>query len=62
MSALSEKNSDQNRKIVVIQGRDVYEYRAFYKKFERAKYISHLDLYRAIQRTFQRANIPVWYT
>ena len=62
VSALSEKNSDQNRKIVVIQGRDVYEYRAFYKKFERAKYISHLDLYRAIQRTFQRANIPVWYT
>lgn len=62
MSALSEKNSDQNRKIVVVQGKDIYEYRAFYKKFERAKYISHLDLYRAIQRTFQRANIPVWYT
>ena len=59
---MSEKNSDQNRKIVVVQGRDIYEYRAFYKKFERAKYISHLDLYRAIQRTFQRANIPVWYT
>lgn len=59
---MSEKDSNQKRKVVVVQGRDVYEYRAFYKKFERAKYISHLDLYRAIQRTFQRANIPVWYT
>ena len=62
MSALSEKNSNEKRKIVVVQGRDIYEYRAFYKKFERAKYISHLDLYRAVQRTFQRADIPVWFT
>lgn len=62
MSALSEKNSNEKRKVVVVQGRDIYEYRAFYKKFERAKYISHLDLYRAVQRTFQRANIPVWFT
>lgn len=58
---LSEKNSNEKRKVVV-QGRDIYEYRAFYKKFGRAKYISHLDLYRAVQRTFQRANIPVWFT
>ena len=59
---MSEKNSNEKRKIVVVQGRDIYEYRAFYQKFERAKYISHLDLYRAVQRTFQRADIPVWFT
>ena len=59
---MSEKNSNEKRKVVVVQGRDIYEYRAFYKKFGRAKYISHLDLYRAVQRTFQRANIPVWFT
>lgn len=59
---MSEKDSNQKRKVVVVQGRDIYEYRAFYKKFERAKYISHLDLYRAVQRTFQRANVSVWYT
>ena len=54
---LSEKNSNENRKVVVVQGRDIYEYRAFYQKFERAKYISHLDLYRAVQRTFQRLHL-----
>lgn len=59
---MSEKDSNTKRKVVVVQGRDVYEYRAFYKKYERTKYISHLDLYRAVQRTFQRAQIPVWYT
>ena len=59
---MSEKNSNEKRKVVVVQGRDIYEYRAFYKKFGRAKSISHLDLYRAVQRTFQRANIPVWFT
>jgi radical SAM-linked protein len=62
VSALSEKDSNAKRKVVVVQGRDIYEYRAFYKKFERAKYISHLDLYRAVQRTFQRAKVPVWFT
>ena len=59
---MSEKNSNEKRKVVVVQGRDIYEYRAFYKKFERAKYISHLDLYRAIQRAIGRANLPVWVT
>ena len=59
---MSEKNSNEKRKVVVVQGRDIYEYRAFYQKARRAKYISHLDLYRAVQRTFQRADIPVWFT
>lgn len=38
------------------------EVRAIFTKTDRAKYISHLDLYRAMQRAFKRAKIPVWYT
>lgn len=49
-------------KITVIEGLPVYDVRAFYHKFGRAKYISHLDLYRTIQRAFQRAKLPIWYT
>ena len=51
-----------DKKITVIEGIPVYDVRAFYKKFDRAKYISHLDLYRTIQRSFQRAKLPIWYT
>ncbi|MGN1411827.1 MAG: TIGR03936 family radical SAM-associated protein [Oscillospiraceae bacterium] len=36
--------------------------RAIFTKMDRARYISHLDLYRAMQRAFKRAKIPVWYT
>ena len=39
-----------------------YEYRLIYGKFGRAKYISHLDLMRAMQRSIKRADLPVWYT
>ena len=45
-----------------MEGGDVFEYRAFFKKTGRAKYISHLDLYRTIQRSFKRAKLPVWHT
>jgi radical SAM-linked protein len=33
-----------------------------FKKEGRAKYISHLDLNRCMQRAFQRAQIPIWRT
>lgn len=36
--------------------------RVFYKKMSRAKYISHLDITRCMQRAIKRAGIPVWYT
>ncbi len=36
--------------------------RAIFEKCGRAKYISHLDLNRCMQRTFKRSGIPVWYT
>lgn len=36
--------------------------RAIFTKKDRARYISHLDLYRAMQRAFKRAKLPVWYT
>ncbi len=36
--------------------------RATFSKLDRAKYISHLDLNRTMQRALKRAGIPVWYT
>lgn len=36
--------------------------RVFYNKLSRAKYISHLDITRCMQRMLKRAEIPVWYT
>ncbi len=41
---------------------DRIQIRATFSKKNRAKYISHLDLNRTMQRAFKRANIPVWYT
>lgn len=36
--------------------------RAVFEKKGRAKYISHLDLNRCIQRTIKRSGLPIWYT
>lgn len=36
--------------------------RVTFSKTDRAKYISHLDLNRAMQRAIKRARIPIWYT
>lgn len=36
--------------------------RAVFEKKGRAKYISHLDLNRCMQRTFKRSGLPIWYT
>lgn len=36
--------------------------RVIFEKRGRAKYISHLDLNRCMQRTFKRSGLPVWYT
>ncbi len=36
--------------------------RIFFSKTDRAKYISHLDLYGVMQRSIKRAKLPVWYT
>lgn len=36
--------------------------RVFFSKTYRAKYISHLDLNRAMQGAIKRAKLPVWYT
>lgn len=36
--------------------------RLFFEKRGRAKYISHLDINRCMQRAFKRAEIPIWYT
>lgn len=36
--------------------------RVVFEKRGRAKYISHLDLNRCMQRIFKRSGLPVWYT
>ncbi len=36
--------------------------RIWFSKKGRAKYISHLDLYRTFTRAVRRAGIPLWYT
>ena len=36
--------------------------RIVFSKTGRAKYVSHLDLVRAMTRAVRRADIPLWYT
>lgn len=36
--------------------------RVFYKKLNRMKFISHLDMTRFMSRLIKKAGIPVWYT
>ena len=36
--------------------------RLFYEKTDTAKYISHLDINRCMQRAMKRAGIPLWFT
>ena len=36
--------------------------RMFYQKTGRAKYISHLDVNRLMQRVLKRSKLPTWYT
>lgn len=38
------------------------EVRIRFSKTDRLKYISHLDINRAMSRAFKRAEIPLWYT
>ena len=39
-----------------------FDYRVVYAKFGRAKYISHLDFMRSMQRIIKRSKLPVWHT
>lgn len=38
------------------------DYRAFYRKTGRLRYISHLDVNRLMQRSLKRSLLPAWYT
>ena len=40
----------------------VFKARMRFEKCGRAKFISHLDLMKAMQRSISRAGLPVWYT
>lgn len=42
--------------------KEIVNLRVFYNKRGRAKYISHLDVTRCMQRAVKRAGLPVWYT
>ena len=39
-----------------------FDYRAVYAKYGRARYISHLDFMRSMQRIIKRSKLPVWHT
>lgn len=39
-----------------------FDYRAVYAKCGRARYISHLDFMRSMQRIIKRSKLPVWHT
>lgn len=39
-----------------------WDYRLVFAKEGRARYISHLDLMRTMQRAIKRARVPIWYT
>ena len=41
---------------------DKYEVRGIFEKTGRAVFISHLDLFRTMQRAMKRSKIPVWYS
>lgn len=40
----------------------MYDLRLFLSKKGRIKFVSHLDMFRMMQRTVRRAEIPLWYT
>ena len=40
----------------------MYDLRLFLSKQGRIKYVSHLDMFRILQRAVRRADIPLWYT
>lgn len=40
----------------------MFNARMRFSKTGNAKFISHLDTMKVFQRTFQRANLPLWYT
>lgn len=47
---------------IVGEGLFLRTIRIFFEKRSRAKYISHLDCTRCMQRAIKRAGLPVWYT
>lgn len=52
-----ENMAERNQQIL-----EMPNVRVFYQKKGRAKYISHLDITRCMQRALKRSDIPVWYT
>lgn len=53
---------DEGQRATCEPARVLRRYRASYSKLERAKYLSHLDLTRALPRAFRRAKIGLGYS
>lgn len=51
-----EQPKNQNLRI------ERFDHRLIFAKKGRARYISHLDLMRTMQRSFKRAGVPIWCT
>jgi len=58
----SEKRSNSLRASEVPAAIPLFRYRASFEKGEEAKYLSHLDLTRALPRAFRRAKIKLGYS
>ncbi len=56
--AFNPMNTAENNRLIA----QMPNIRIFYSKKGRAKYISHLDITRCMQRALKRAKLPVWYT
>ncbi len=56
--AFNPMNTAENNRLIA----QMPNIRIFYSKKGRAKYISHLDITRCMQRSLKRAGLPVWYT
>lgn len=57
-SQANAMNTAENNRLI----QQMPNVRVFYEKKGRAKYISHLDFTRCMQRALKRAGIPVWYS
>lgn len=56
-----DRKEDASLKVTA-RGAVYREARVFYEKVGRAKYISHLDVTRCMQRAIKRAGLSLWYT
>ncbi len=57
-----ELSSEKEIEYIGKKGKEALFYRCEYTKLRRAKFLSHLDLTRVIERAFRRARIPIRFS